>query len=485
MRSSGAAVRDAAPNAALELGSEDMRELGYRVIDLLVEHWSTLRDQPAGRKTDRVTLEALLREAPPEVGRDPAAVLARLSRDVLDHMGRVHHPRFFAFVPSPSNFVSVLGDAIAAGTNVFAGTWLEASGPAMLEIVTVDWLRDLCGLPEGAGGLFVSGGSVATLTALAVARRARLADDVDGAVLYCSDQTHSAVDRALAVLGFEPEQLRRLPSDDGYRLPLDALVAAVAEDRASGRRPFCVVANAGTTNTGAVDPLERLADFCRNEDLWLHADAAYGGAAALCEQGRAALTGLARVDSLVLDPHKWLFQPYEIGCVLVRDRRLLPETFRVLPDYMRDVRGEEVNFADFGIQLTRSFRALKLWLSIQIFGLAAFRAAVERGFENAEVAEALLRESPVWEVVTPASLGIVTFRYAPRGVAAAVADAVTAELAAAALADGFTMVSSTTLRGRVALRICSINPRTTREDLSATIERLAALATSLLPSRLT
>ncbi len=198
---------------------------------------------------------------------------------------------------------------------------------------------------------------------------------------------------------------------------------------------------------------------------------------------RPRFDGVEHADSLIVDPHKWLFQPYEIGCVLVRDRRLLSETFHVLPDYMRDVRAEEVNFADFGIQLTRSFRALKLWLSIQIFGLAAFRAAVERGFENAEAAEALLRESPAWEVVTSATLGIVTFRYAPRGVAAEVADSVTAELAAAALADGFTMVSSTSLRGRVALRICSINPRTTREDLSATIERLASLATSLLPSR--
>ncbi|HUP00751.1 MAG TPA: aminotransferase class I/II-fold pyridoxal phosphate-dependent enzyme [Gemmatimonadota bacterium] len=466
----------------LELDRAEMQALGYRVVDLLVDHWATLREQPAGRRTDPAALAALLQEPPPEEGRDPAAVLDRLERDVLAHMGRVHHPRFFAFVPSPSNFVSVLGDAIAAGTNVFAGTWLESSGPAMLELVTVDWLRRLCGMEEPAGGLFVSGGSVANLTALAVARRAVLADAIEGAVVYGSDQTHSAVDRALAVLGFAPSQLRKLPSDSEFRLPVAALESAVAEDRAAGRRPFCVVASAGTTNTGAVDPLDELADFCARQGLWIHVDAAYGGAAVLCERGRVALAGLGRADSLALDPHKWLFQPYEIGCILVRDRRLLPETFHIRPDYLRDVhpQAEEINFADYGIQLTRSFRALKLWLSIQIFGLGAFREAVARGFSNGERAEALLRGSGTWDVVTPAGLGIVTFRYAPPGASAAAADAVTGRLAAAALADGFMMVSSTTLRGRLALRLCAINPRTTEEDLRASIERLESLAGRLL-----
>jgi glutamate/tyrosine decarboxylase-like PLP-dependent enzyme len=457
-----------------------MRALGYRVVDLLVDHLTTLRDQPAGREARRAELEPLLREAPPERGRDPEEVLARLERDVLAAMGRVHHPRFFAFVPSPSNYVGVLADAIAGGHNVFAGTWLESSGPAMLEIVVLDWLRDFCGLPSSAGGLFVSGGSAANLHALAVARHAALADRVEGAVVYCSDQTHSAVDRALFVLGFGKEQLRRLPSDEGFRLPVERLAAAVAEDRAAGRRPFCVIANAGTVNTGAVDPLPALADFSAEAGLWLHADAAYGGGAVLCERGRRALAGIERVDSLALDPHKWLFQPYEIGCVLVRDRRRLFDTFHILPDYMRDTaRGEEeVNFADYGIQLTRSFRALKLWMSFQVFGLAAFREAVERGIANAERAESMLRDRPCWQVVTPAELGIVTFRWwAPGG--DALAEDVNRRLAAASLADGFTLVSSTTLRGHTVIRLCPINPRTTEDDLRSSLDRLEILAATL------
>lgn len=455
-----------------------MRELGHRVIDLLVDHWATLREQPAGRRADREALEQLLREPPPEQGRDPAAVLARVQADILGHMGRVDHPRFFAFVPGPSNWIGVLGDLLAAGTNVFAGTWFESSGPAMLELVTIDWLKDWCGLPESAGGAFVSGGSMANLTGLAVARRIVLDDRVGGAVAYFSDQTHSAVDRAFAVLGFPPEQLQRIPADAEFRLPLASLRDCLARDRAAGRRPFCVVANAGTTNTGAVDPLPELAELCAREGLWLHADAADGGAAGLCERGRRVLAGLERADSLALDPHKWLFQPFEIGCVLVRERAWLPKTFHVLPDYLRDVeaRRGEVNFADYGVQLTRGFRALKLWMSIQVFGTAEFRRAVERGIENAEKAEALLRDAGVWEIVTPARLGIVTFRYAAPDASAGESLGVTLRLVEAAQEDGYALVSSTTLRGAPVIRLCAINPRTTQHDLEGSISRLSGLA---------
>lgn len=455
-----------------------MRELGHRVIDLLVDHWATIREQPAGCRLDRATLEALLREPPPEKGRDPEAVLTRVRTEVLAHMGRVDHPRFFAFVPGPSNWIGVLGDLLAAGTNVFAGTWFESPGPAMLELVTVDWLKEWCGLPESAGGAFVSGGSMANLTALAVARRRILEDRLEGAIAYCSDQTHSAVDRAMSVLGFRSGQIQRIPADAAFRLPPASLRERLARDRAAGLRPFCVVANAGTTNTGAIDPLPELADLCAAEGLWLHADAAYGGGAVLCERGRRELAGLERVDSLALDPHKWLFQPFEIGCVLVREAAWLPETFHVLPDYLRDVEahGGEVNFADYGVQLTRGFRALKLWMSIQIFGTTELRRAVERGIANAEHAEARLREAGAWEIVSPARLGIVTFRYAAPDAPADECRRVTLGLVEASREDGHTLVSSTMLRGMPVLRICAINPRTTEEDLVSSVRRLTELA---------
>ena len=460
-----------------------MRELGHRVVDLVVDHLVRIREEPAARRGRRADLEAALREPIPESGSDPRLVLDRVTRDILPWTARVDHPRFFAFVPGPGNYVGFLADALASGFNVFAGTWLGASGPAMVEIVTVDWLRKLCGLPEGSGGLFVSGGSMASLTALAVARETKLGARIADGVAYASDQTHSAVARALRVLGLGPGQLRLMECDEEFRLRPGDLARAVAEDRAAGRIPFCVIANAGTTNTGAVDPLPEIADICAAEGLWLHADAAYGGGALLSDRGRLALAGIERADSLALDPHKWLFQPFEIGCVLVRDGRLLAEVFRTRPAYLRDVHRpeveeQEVHFSDLGVQLTRGFRALKLWMSLQVFGLAAFREAVERGIANAELAQARIASSGKWRIVSPARLGTVAFGWAPEGVSEDEQDVVTHGLAEASLADGFAFLSSTLLRGRPALRICALNPRTTEADIVETIDRLETLASA-------
>ena len=469
----------------LELPPEELRKLGYRIVDLLIERAANLPDRPVTGWGSREQLEALFREPPPEAPRDPEEVLARLERDLLPWFMPIAHPRFFAFVPGPGNLVGALADALASGLNPFLGTWFAGSGPAEIELVTLDWLRDLCGLPAETGGLFVSGGSVANLTALHAARHARQSrregEDPGRAVIYLSDQTHSSVERALYVLGFRPDQVRKLPADGGFRLPLDLLDREIAADRAAGRIPFCVVANAGTTNTGAVDPLVQLADLCHRENLWLHADGAYGAAAVLCERGKQALPGLERVDSLSLDPHKWLFQPIEIGCVLVRDRRLLHEAFTIHPEYLQDVHRdrEAVNFCDHGIQLTRGFRALKLWMSIQVFGMDAFRRAVDRGFDLAELAERILRESPRWEVTTPAQMAVVTFRYVIPGKTEEELDALQTRIVDGLRAEGFALATSTRLRGRTALRLCTINPRTTDEDIRATIEHMARLGEGL------
>ncbi|HYH46780.1 MAG TPA: pyridoxal-dependent decarboxylase [Thermoanaerobaculia bacterium] len=472
----------------LELPAEEIRKLGYRIVDLLVERAATLPSRPVTGWGSREQLEALFREPAPERPRDPGEVLDRLERDLLPWFMPIAHPRFFGFVPGPGNLVGALADALASGLNPFLGTWYAGSGPAEIELVTLDWLRDLCGLPAEAGGLFVSGGSVANLTALHAARHFRLesrGEDPGRATVYLSDQTHSSVERALAVLGFRPEQIRKLPADGELRLPLPLLEEEIAADRAAGKIPFCVVANAGTTNTGAVDPFPGLADLCRREDLWLHADGAYGAAAVLCERGRKALAGLERVDSLSLDPHKWLFQPIEIGCVLLRDRRLLQDAFTIHPDYLQDVHRdrEAVNFCDYGIQLTRGFRALKLWMSIQVFGMDAFRRAVDRGFDLAETAERILRESPRWEVTTPAQMGVVSFRYLPPGRVPGRTeeelDALQTGIVDGLRAEGFALATSTRLHGRTALRLCTINPRTTDEDIRATIEHMARLAEGL------
>src|SRR5438309_7363319 len=229
----------------IALSREEMREFGYRVVDLLAEHFADLREERVGSKADPAKLIPLFADDPPEAGLDPNELLAQLERDVLPNNLHVDHPRFFAFVPGPNNFVSTMADALVAGFNIFNGTWLGGSAAAAVELGVVRWLCRICGFPDAAGGLFVSGGSMANLTALVAARRSLLKDRVEGATVYFSDQTHSSVERALRVIGFLPEQMRKLPSDEHFRLSMQSLRAAIDEDRAKGLRPFCIIANAG------------------------------------------------------------------------------------------------------------------------------------------------------------------------------------------------------------------------------------------------
>ena len=304
---------------------------------------------------------------------------------------------------------------------------------------------------------------MASLTALVAARESRGA----GGVVYLSDQAHASILRDLKVMG--ESSVRVLASDSFFRLPVDAVATAVAADRAAGLTPFAVVGNAGTTNTGAVDPLGELAALCAAEGLWFHIDGAYGAAAVLTPAGRSVLAGIERADSLVIDPHKWLFQPYEAGAVLMREPGLLERTFTLSGEYLRDTFGGEVNFRDRGIQLTRGTRALKLWLSVQVFGLDAFRDAVAHGLKLAEHAEAILRSRPGWTVVTPAQLGIVCFTRD---------GADDSRVSAGTVSEGWAAPSTTVLRGQTVLRLCTINPRTTFKEIEETIERMERAATA-------
>jgi aromatic-L-amino-acid decarboxylase len=459
-------------NPGLEFSRERMREIGYRVVDRIVEHLATLPRQRVGTKGDPAVLLKALSEPVPEQGMEFEAVLDQVEREVLANTMHVNHPRFFAYVPGPGNYVGAMADALISGYNVFAGTWISGSGPAAVELTVLEWLREMCGLPAGAGGVFVSGGTLANLTGLTVARHVKIPGRLEAATVYFSDQAHSSLEKALRTIGLPAENHRKLPSDPAYRLPVGELARSIAQDRAAGKYPFCIIASAGTTNTGAIDPLPELAALCRREGLWLHVDGAYGAAAVIAPRGRELLAGLELADSLSLDPHKWLFQPYEIGCVLVRDREHLRNTFKILPEYLKDTQqhSEEFNFTDYGIQLSRNFRALKLWMSIKVFGLAAFRAALERGFSQGEFTEACLRAMPGWEIVTPAQMGIVCFRYS------ALDDEAHLRLVQTLLEDGFALITSTILRGRTVLRTCTINPRTTEADIQASLERLDTFA---------
>ena len=457
----------------LELDPETMRELGYRVVDLLVERIAELGERRAWRGASRAEMESRLREPPPEQAIAFDEILRRLGSDVIPFTGFHDHPRFFGYIPSCPTWPGVLGDFLASGLNVFAGTWLQSAGASTVELVVLDWFRQWIGYPGQASGILVSGGSQANLTALACARETQAGARSENPVIYLSSQGHSSVARALRVLGFASEQIRALPVDERYRLRPDALAAAIEKDVRAGRQPFLVVANAGATNTGAIDPLGELAAVCAEHGVWLHVDAAYGGFAVLTERGRKSLSGIELADSVTLDPHKWLYQPYEVGCLLVREGPLLASAFHIMPDYLQDtaVGGVEVNFADRGIQLTRSSRALKLWISLQFFGVDAFRAAIDRSLDLALVAEERIRASGELELLSPATLGVVCFRRRPAGVdEEGTLERLNTDLDRLLAESGEGMVSSTRIDGRYALRLCILNHRSRAED----VERVLA-----------
>jgi glutamate/tyrosine decarboxylase-like PLP-dependent enzyme len=375
----------------------------------------------------------------------------------------------------------VLGDWLATGFNFFAGVWPVAAGPNEIELVVLDWFRQWLGMADGTGGLLTSGGSGANLTAMIAARHRATAGDasiIAKLTVYASDQVHSSVTRAAWLAGIPRENVRLLASDDECRLRVDALRGAIASDRASGLTPLMVVANAGTTNTGSVDPMHEIAALCEQENVWMHVDAAYGGFAVLTDSGRRALAGIERADSVTLDPHKWLFVPFECGCLLVRDPQRLKSAFQILPEYLADVQGghEAVNFADYGEQLTRYSRAIKVWMSVRYFGTDAIRDAIDRGMMLARRLEERIRETPELEIVSPARFGIVCFRARPRQVDAADLDALNERVLARVVGEGRYFISSTRLRGAFSLRACILGFRTAEEDVDGLVRAVADAA---------
>jgi glutamate/tyrosine decarboxylase-like PLP-dependent enzyme len=444
-----------------------MRQLGYRAVDMLVDRLTDPTIPPLRRATPQ-EMAKRLSGPPPEKPQDWDEILRRLDEDVLPFMSKGDHPGFFAYVPFSGTWPGALGDLIASATNVYAGSWMEAAGPSQVELEVLGWFKDWVGYPDESAGVLVSGGSAANLTALACAREAQVGSMRDDLVVYVSDQAHSSVARAARSLGFRQNQVRVIPSNDALKLRIDLLESAMDADVAAGRRPLFVSANGGATNSGAVDPLEELAELCDDRDVWLHVDAAYGGFAVLDERGRRQLGGMERADSITLDPHKWLYQPYECGCLLVRRGHELRDAFTITPDYLREAVAvdHEVNFSDYGLQLSRMARAFKVWCSIQYFGLSAFRRAIERTFDLSERAEARIKASDRFELAARPSLGIVSFRRLFEDDE----DLLNARLVTELEESGIGLVSSTRLKGRYTIRMCIMSHTSGEEDVDRVLD---------------
>lgn len=472
-------------NPKLELSKKTMTEYGYKVVDAIVDHFENQSKKSPVFNATREEMDAEFLENAPEEGKDPFEVLDFVINKVLTETDILSHPKAYSFVPGPSNYISAMADTLATGYNIFSGGWANGPAAAELEIVTINWLLKLFGLPaKKGGGIFTSGGSMANLTALVTARRIKCGDDFSKAVIYMSDQAHSSNIKAIRTIGFRKDQVRIIPTDFEFKFAINKLKNSIAKDKLAGLQPLCLIASAGTTNTGTVDPLNELAAIAKKENLWFHVDAAYGGAAILSESGKKYLKGIRKADSVTVDPHKWFFQPYEMGCLLVRNYKWLSKTFTEKPEYLKDIEGNdsEINFYDHGIQLTRRFRALKFYMSIKTFGLESFRKAIDYSIKIAEKTEAHLRNSTHWEIVSPANLAILNFRFNPidKSLSEKQLDDINQHISAEIIRSKEAHMVTTILHNQVVLRMCLINPRTTFEDILQTINKCEEIALDYL-----
>ena len=445
----------------LEPDSEELRRLFHACVAFVVDHVASLPSQPSWDAEQAAPLAASFREKAPEEGRSLEAILERLGPAVAKSFNTAG-PGYLAFIPGGGIPSAAMADLIACGVNRFVGVSAAAPVLSRIEATVIDWLASLMGYPPEAGGILTSGGSLSNLTALVAARAALLPEDFLSGTLYLSEETHLSVAKAARIAGFPERNLRWIPVDERCRLIPGRLEAAIAEDRTRGLHPFLIVANIGTTNTGAIDPLPEILDIAARERLWVHADAAYGGFFRLAPGGAALMEGIERCDSITLDPHKGLFLPYGTGCLLVRDPATLRRAHGGQAGYLQDVSASagEVNFTDISPELSRDFRGLRVWLPIQLHGLSAFRDQLREKLELAQWAFEELRGEPFLEMLDEPQLSVVAFTCRPsRGDP----NAAGAELLRRVNARRRVFLSSTTLRGRYILRICVLSFRTHRE----------------------
>ena len=462
---------------SLDPDAETMRRLGYELVDRVVSHLTGLSDQRVGQRGSHAELTALVDEPLPEAAYGLENCIEFFFERVVPRMTRVNHPRFHAYIPSPSSYAGMLGEMLAAGTNPFVGSWLGGSTVSALELTVLRWIAEMLGYESQAAGILTSGGSMANLVGLAAAR-ARFSPDAQlrGTILV-SSEGHASVNKAAAVLGFPPEAIQTVPVDERFRMIPDELERAIANTRIAGRLPFFAAANGGTTNTGAVDPLAKIADICASRGLWFHVDAAYGGFAAITPSGRRLLDGMERADSLTLDPHKWLYCPMGIGCALVRHSKWLERAFATGGDYLQDLPADEVNFLDRGPELSRPARVLSVWLLIRSAGREALASQIGEDLRLAQLAALLLREDERLDVNDP-ELSIVTFRHRCRdGETESQRAARDSALMEATLEDGELMLSTTILERQHTLRFVVMNHRTTEADVRRSVRRIRELVT--------
>lgn len=447
----------------------------------VVEHVASLADQPATGTDGAVEVARAATEGLPREGRSLDELLEYLFEEAIPRSYNTPGPGYLAFIPGGGLFESALASLIADGVNRYVGVFAAAPVLARLEANVVAWFAEIVGYPEEARGFLTTGGSLANFSAVVTARRELLGDDfLDGAI-YASDQTHHSVMKAAVLAGFPEDSVRIVPSDERFRLRPEALEERMAADRRDGFRPFLLVGSAGTTNTGAIDPLERMADVADREGLWFHVDAAYGGFFALTERGRRALQGIERSDSVVLDPHKSLFVPYGSGCLIARDGDSLRRAHTAHAEYMPPMQEdpELVDFCEISPELSRGFRGLKVWLPLKLHGIEPFREALREKLELTDWITERLREIEDVEIVAEPQVTVVAWRWCPEGVDEDRLDALNRSLMGRINDLRRVYLTGTRLRGRFVIRICVLSFRTHRERMEMALEDVRAAINDL------
>ncbi len=470
----------------------EMRALSHRIVDEAVGYLRDVRERPVWRDMP-ADVRAFFKMPLPHEPTPPADVYGEVARNVMPYPMGNTHPRFWSWYMGSSNFTGALGDFLAAvqGSNLGGGN----HAAALMDSQVVNWLKEMVGFPASASGTLVSGGSMANIIGLTVARNVKAGVDVRergvGAMpkplrYYASDQVHSCHRKAMEALGLGNKALRRTPTDAGLRIDIGALRTAIAEDREAGFTPACVIGTAGTVNTGAVDDLPALAALAAEEDMWFHVDGCIGALIAIAPQNNSLVAGIERADSIALDPHKWLHAPFEAGCALVRDAAAHRNTFAVTPEYLESAprglaSGEWLH--DYGLQTSRGFRALKIWMALKEHGVEKFGRLIDQNIAQAHYLTRLIEAEPALELMAPTTINIVSFRHRLEGASEERLKALNTEIMLRLQEEGIAALSDTTVQGQHCLRVAMANHRTRREDLDLLVRETLRLGREIMEMR--
>ena len=467
-----------------DISPEEFRRFGHEVVEWIAQYMEGVGRLPVLAPVKPGEVAARLPASPPDAPEGMDDILRDFRDIIVPGTTHWNHPSFFAYFAITGAGPGILGEMLAAALNNNAMLWRTGPAQTELEERTLDWLRQLVGLPEGFRGTIQDTASISTLIAVAAAREAAglgvREEGMSGLPklrLYCSEETHSSIEKAGITLGIGRTGTRKIPTDAEFRMDPAALASAIAEDRTAGIVPFCVVATVGTTSTSSIDPVPAIADICEREGLWLHVDAAYGGSAAVVPELRGVLDGAERADSIVINPHKWLFVPIDCSTLYVRRPEVVRRAFSLVPEYLVTPEGESVtNLMDYGPALGKRFRALKLWMTLRRFGAEGMAARVREHVRLARLFADWVDDAPGWERMAPVPMSLVVFRHRPDGMDDAATDAHNERLMAAVNATGETLLSHTKLHGRTALRLAVGNLRTTEQHVARAWELLRAPA---------